>query len=171
MRTYYHMKALLAVCIGSLVSICAADQKDIDLGGKLMTFTNLQGRIYENVRLERGTLDGVIYSLTNGAGGGMVKYKDLSTNFLSDLNIPADRVQIAQQRDVVRAEQKQRYDAEVRALALKQQQQEELAASNAVAQAQAQAQAKASAQASPDTTGTLPASNPKPHGKKHQVAN
>jgi hypothetical protein len=129
------MKRLFWVCLCMLVSFGAAGQSDIDLGGKVMTFTNLQGRAFTNVRLDRATLDGVIYSLTNTIGGGMVKYKDLSTNFLADLNIPADRIQIAQQRDKVRAAQKQRYNAEVQALALKQQQDTALAYSNALVQA------------------------------------
>lgn len=139
------MKALPIICLVSIVSLHASDRGDIDLGGKITTFTNLQGRVFENVRLDHATLDGVIYSVTNGVGGGMVKYKDLSTNFLADLNIPADRIQIAQQREQVRAEQKQRYDAEVRALALKQQQQEAIDSSNALAQAKAQAAAAAKA--------------------------
>jgi hypothetical protein len=129
------MKRLFWVCLCALVTFGAAGQSDIDLGGKVMTFTNLQGRAFQNVRLERATLDGVIYSLTNTIGGGMVKYKDLSPDFLADLNIPTNRLQIAQQRDKVRAAQKQRYDAEVQALALKQQQDAARALSNALAQA------------------------------------
>jgi hypothetical protein len=131
------MKRLFWVCLCALVSFGAAGQSDINLGGKVMTFTNLQGRVFANVRLDRATLDGVIYSLadTNAIGGGMVKYKDLSTNFLADLNIPADRIQIALQRDKVRAAQKQRYNAELQALALKQQQDSALAFSNALVQA------------------------------------
>lgn len=152
------MKLLMTACLLALASFSAAGQSDIDLGGKVMTFTNLQGRVYENVRLEHATLDGVVYSLTNTIGGGMVKYKDLSTNFLASLNIPADRIQIAQQREQIRAIQKERYDAAVRALALKQQQQEALDASNALAQAHAQAAAAAKAAANkPATQNTQPA--------------
>jgi hypothetical protein len=153
------MTRLLLTSAISLVSFIAFADSDINLGGKLTTFTNLQGRVYENVRLERGTLDGVIYSITNGVGGGMVKYKDLSPEFLTDLNIPTNRIQTAQQRDKVRAEQKARYDAAVRALAAKQQEQEALAASNALAQA------KANAAATPSDT-TDQTATPKARGKK-----
>lgn len=139
------MKAFLILCIGAIASLDALGDSDIDLGGKLTTFTNLQGRVFENVLLQRATLDGVIYGVTNGIGGGMVKYKDLSSEFLTNLNIPAERIEIAQKREQIRVEQKQRYDAAVRALALRQQQQEALDASNAVAQANAQAAAAAAA--------------------------
>jgi len=139
------MKAFLILGFSVIVSLNAVGDSDIDLGGKLTTFTNLQGRVYENVLLQRATLDGVIYGVTNGIGGGMVKYKDLSPQFLADLKIPADRVEIAKKREEVRTEQKERYDAAVRALALKQQQEEALEASNAVAQAKAETAAEASA--------------------------
>jgi len=141
-----------------LLALPAFADNDIDLGGKVTTFTNLQGRVYENVRLEHGTLDGVIYSVTNGVGGGMVKYKDLSPDFLADLNIPTNRIQIAAQRDKVRAEQKARYDATVRALALKQQQQLALEASNALAQARTNPKA-AAATDNTDQTDTTPKTN------------
>ena len=151
------MKALWILCLTGLPLGAFADS-DIDLGGKIMTFTNLQGRVYENVRLDHATLDGVIYSVTNGVGGGMVKFKDLSPEFLTSLNIPADRIQVAQQRDQVRAEQKERYDAAVRALALKQQQKDALDASNALAQASAEA----AAEAADATNGTAKAKSPHP---------
>jgi len=144
------MKPLIIICLFALASLPAwgqTDKTDIDLGGKITTFAELQGGVYENVPLENGNLDGVIYSVTNGIGGGMVKYKDLSPDFLADLKIPADRVQIAQQRDKLRAEQKARYDAAVRALALKQQKQEQLDYSNELAQAAAQAAAATNAAA------------------------
>jgi len=150
------MKALLIGCLMSAGSFCAIGQSDIDLGGKVTTFTNLQGRMFQNVRLERATLDGVIYSQTNTIGGGMVKYKDLSPDFLAGLNIPADRIQIAQQREQVRAAQKQRYDAAVRALALKQRQQEALELSNSIAQANAQAAAAAKAATNQSATHATP---------------
>ena len=165
------MKSNVMACLLALASFSAAAQSDINLHGKVTTFTNLQGRVFENVRLERATLDGVIYSLTNTIGGGMVKYKDLSTNFLADLNIPADRIQIAQQREQVRAAQKQRYDAAVQALTLKQQQQEALAQSNAWVQAtnaQAKAQAAANAAANQQPANTTPPAAMKRHGGRYR---
>ena len=131
------MKTLTLVWLALLVSVRAFCGTDIDLGGKVLTFTNLQGRVFAEVKLEHANLDGVIYSLTNGAGGGMVKFKDLDTNFLASLNIPPERLQIAQQREKADAQRKLQYDAAVRALALKQRQQAALAASNALAQAEA----------------------------------
>lgn len=158
------MKALFIFGLTAVASLSTFGSSDIDLGGKLTTFTNLQGRVYENVILKTATLDGVIYGVTNGIGGGMVKYKDLSADFLSSLNIPADRVQIAQQRDQIRAEQKARYDAQVRALALKQQRQEAIDASNALAQANAEAAAEANAA----TNHTGKATQPKTVTVRHR---
>jgi len=131
------MKTLTLVLVSLLVSFRAFCGTDIDLGGKVVTFTNLQGRVFADVKLEHANLDGVIYSLTNGTGGGMVKFKDLDPSLLTSLNIPPERLQIAQQREKADAERKVQYDAAVRALALKQRQQAALAASNALAQADA----------------------------------
>jgi len=130
------MKTLTLVCLSLLVATCAFSGTDIDLGGKMMTFTNLQGHVFAGVKLDHANLDGVIYSLTNG-GGGLVKFKDLSPDFLASLNIPPERLEIALQRERADAEQRLRYDAAVRALALKQRQQQTLAVSNALAQAEA----------------------------------
>jgi hypothetical protein len=49
---------------------------DIDLGQREVTFTNLQGKVYEGVILKRAIRDGVLYSTENG--GGMVYYTNLS---------------------------------------------------------------------------------------------
>ena len=130
------MKTLTLLLLALLVSFRARGGTDIDLGGKLMTFTNLQGRVFTNVKLDHAGLDGVIYSFTNGSGGGMVKFKDLDADLLASLNIPPERLQIALQREKADAEQRQRYDAAVRALALKQRQQAALAESNALARAE-----------------------------------
>ncbi len=152
------MKTLLMICLFAWVSLDALGDSDIDLGGKLTTFTNLQGHVYEGVRLEKATLDGVIYTVTNGVGGGMVRFKDLSTNFLADLHIPADRLQIAAQREQKNAAMTARYNAEVQALALKQEQQEALAQSNALAQASANAKTAAAT-----TQSAARKSHPKAH--------
>jgi len=146
------MNCRLLISVLSLVSLSALGDSDIELGGKVTTFTKLQGHVYENVRLERGTLDGLIYSFTNTVGGGMVKYKDLSTEYLTSLNIPTNRIQVAEAREKVRAEQKAQYDADVRALALQRQEAEALAASNALAQARTNVAAKTASTRQPTTT-------------------
>ena len=146
------MKCRLLVSFLSCLSLSALGDSDIELGGKVTTFTNLQGHVYENVRLERGTLDGLIYSFTNTVGGGMVKYKDLSTEYLTSLNIPTNRIQIAEDREKVRAEQKAQYDATVRALALQRQEEEAVAASNALAQARTNVATKTASASKPAKT-------------------
>lgn len=145
------MNCRILVSFLSCLSLGAVGDSDIELGGKLTTFTNLQGHVYENVRLERGTLDGLIYSFTNTVGGGLVRYQDLSTEYLTSLNIPTNRIQIAEDREKVRAEQKARYAAAVRALALEQQEAEAIAASNALAQARSNAATKTASTHQPTT--------------------
>jgi hypothetical protein len=155
------MKLFMSVWLFCLFAIGAFGAGDIDLGGKQMTFTNLDGRVYSNVLLETANLDGVVYFLTNGAGGGMVKYKDLSTNFLASLHIPLDRVQIAAEREQMNAEQKLQYEATLRALALRQQEQQALAASNTLAAATAQS-------ASANAAKKQSAASPKPPRQKER---
>mgnify|MGYP001546784762 CR=1 FL=1 len=135
-------------------------QSDIDLGHRTATFTNLQGRVYQDVQLDRATLDGLIYSKPTDSTIGMVKYSDLNTNFLTSLKIPADRIQIAARRQAALAAETKQYDAASHRLAL-QQQQAELANATAVSQAQA-----AAASGATSTTETNSAAQSRHHKKK-----
>lgn len=121
-------------------TVSAFAQNTIELGGKTVTFTNLQGRIFTNVILERANLDGVIYSLPDNAGLGMVKYANLSTNLLVEWKIPLDRIQIAEQRKAALVEHDKAVAEASRLAAIKAQQ-------AAIIQAQADAKAKAQATA------------------------
>jgi S1-C subfamily serine protease len=60
-------------------SVCAVAQTN------LVTFTNRQGAVYENVRIVRTTGDALIYRDAQGAGGGSVKLLDLPDDFLRSL--------------------------------------------------------------------------------------
>ena len=75
---------LLTLGIGSSAA-------DVDLKERVVTFTNLQGRIYENVTLRRANSDGVIYSTDNG--GGMVLYTNLNPNQLAAWNLSTNLAQ------------------------------------------------------------------------------
>jgi hypothetical protein len=106
---------MLAASIGS---VCAGDE--FDLHDQITTFTNLHGRVYENVQLERATHDGLIYSSTNTGATGMVRYSDLSTNLLAELKIPDSLVAEASRRQTALAIEKQQYDEASHQLALQQ---------------------------------------------------
>lgn len=136
-------------------------QSDIDLGHQTATFTNLQGRVYQDVQLDRATLDGLIYSKPAESTVGMVKYSDLNTNFLNSLKIPANRVQIAARRQAALAAEKKQYDEASRNLALQQQQQQA-----ALANANAASQAQAAAANSGPAADTTPAAKSGHHKKK-----
>jgi hypothetical protein len=138
---------------------------DIDLGGKEITFTNNEGRVYADVLVQRANLDGIVY-YTHDGGAGMVKYKDVSTNLVASLNIPMERVNIAAQRATADAARKKQYAQQVQALALKQQEQTAIDQSNALKQAQAAAQAAAAQKAANTSNTQQPGSK-----KKKQSAN
>lgn len=157
----FHMKATtILICFACSTGFCGTD---IDLGGKEITFTNNQGRVYSNVLVQRANLDGIIY-YTHDGGAGMVKYKDVSTNLIASLNIPLERVDIASQRAAADSARKKQYAEQVQALAARQQEQAALDQSNALKQAEAQA---AAAQKAASTSNTQqPGSK-----KKKQSAN
>ena len=82
------MKSILLFMLGLAIRTSGAD---IDLKERVATFTNLQGRIYENVTLRRANKDGVIYSTDNG--GGMVLYTNLNPNQLAAWNLSTNLAQ------------------------------------------------------------------------------
>ena len=154
------MKLLLGMTLCAVPVYC---QDVIELPHQPVTITNLQGRVYENVELERATLDGLIYSSTNSSMVGLIHYRTLSTNFLASLNIPANRIQISEEREAIQAEQKRQYEEAVAALAAKEQQ-ESLQVSNTVAQA------PATEAANPSSTGKANSNGQptKPHYRKRR---
>jgi len=100
--------------------------QDIEFTNRVVSFTNLQGEAFKDVRLIRGDLDGVIWRA--GVSGGRVSYTNLEAVLLADWGISSNRVGIARGR----AEQKAVMAARDRAMA--------------IAQARAQALAKAKAE-------------------------
>jgi hypothetical protein len=67
----------------------AAPLAAIDLGGKLMTFTNLHGKTYENVKLVKADpRAGLIYSFDGGEGS--VAFNNLSLEFLDQIGVPTN---------------------------------------------------------------------------------
>lgn len=132
----------------------------IDLNDRTATFTNLQGRVYENVQLKRATADGLIYSDTNSSAIGMVHYGDLPTGFLTSLKIPDSMIAEAAQRQAKLAAQKQQYDAAVRQLALEEK-------TNNVAKLATPTPASAPAPATTSTTTTTQPKNKAVHRHHH----
>ena len=101
----------------AVTGFSAGADNAVDLKDQTATFTNLQGRVYENVQLKRATTDGLIYCDTNSSALGMVHYPDLPPGFLAGLKIPDSMITAAAQRQATLAAQKQQYDAAVRQLA------------------------------------------------------
>jgi len=72
----------------------------IDLGEKFMTFTNLQGKSFENVRLVKADpRAGLVYSFDGGAGS--VPLDTLPLEFLEQLGVPTNWPGVMQGRPVV----------------------------------------------------------------------
>ncbi len=94
--------------LSSLVT--AFGQDVIELGNQSVSFTNLLGRAYEKVQLERATMDGLIYSQTNTFTVGLVRYPDLATNFLAGLKIPETFLAKAARHQQELDQQKKEFD-------------------------------------------------------------
>src|SRR6185295_11542074 len=63
----------------------------LELGGRIATVTNINGRVYENIKLQRADASGIIY--TAEGGGGKIKLSDLPEDFLKELGVPAGWIQ------------------------------------------------------------------------------
>ncbi len=64
--------------------------QDIEFTNKVVTFTNLQGEGFKDVRLVRGDRLGLVWR--DDSGGGRVLYTNLSPAFLSSIGISQDRI-------------------------------------------------------------------------------
>src|ERR1039458_5942867 len=91
------MKKILPLLVLGFAGV-AAGQDTITFTNKLITFTNLQGKVFRDVRLVRADLDGIIYRETVGVGGGRVCYTNLSLGLLESLDIPTNRIAVAKAR-------------------------------------------------------------------------
>jgi len=68
-----------------------AQGQPVDLKGKAMVFTNLQGRAYTNVTLNRADTTGVFFTSHEGAMG-FVHYTNLSADTITALGAPSNRI-------------------------------------------------------------------------------
>ena len=89
------MKGILLVSVLGLVGV-APGQDAITFTDKLVTFTNLQGQVYRDVRLVRADADGITYR--EGVGGGRVRYTDLAPGVLGSLGLDTNRIAVAKAR-------------------------------------------------------------------------
>ena len=96
----------------------APGQDAITFTNKIVTFTNLQGRIYQDVRLTRADLVGIIYR--EGAGGGRVCYTNLPAAFLESLGISSNWIAAAEVRADRRGAANAAYEQRVQQDAVKQ---------------------------------------------------
>jgi len=63
----------------------------IELGGRLVTVTNINGRVYDNINLQRADRTGVIY--TAEGGGGRIKLSELPAEFLKEHGVPDEWIE------------------------------------------------------------------------------
>jgi hypothetical protein len=77
---------LLAACFAR----AALGQEFITFTNRVVTFTNIQGKPFRDVRLIRADMDGIIYRSTDGIGGGSVSYMNLSPVLLQAFGIPTN---------------------------------------------------------------------------------
>ena len=90
------MKRILLLLVLGFVGV-AAGQDTIAFTNKVVTFTNLQGRAFRDVRLVRADLDGIIYQ-EGATSGGRVYYTNLPVAFLESLGISSNRITAAKAR-------------------------------------------------------------------------
>jgi hypothetical protein len=91
------MKGILLLLVLGFVGV-APGEDAITFTNKLVSFTNLQGEVFRDVRLVRADAYGIIYRETVGVGGGRVCYTNLSLGLLESLDIPTNRIAIAKAR-------------------------------------------------------------------------
>ena len=90
------MKAICFVLLGG-----AALAQDVTFTNRVVTFTNLEGRLFPNVTLVKANRDGVIWH--DGASGGLASYTNLSPALLKEWGIPLERIDEARTRAGKRA--------------------------------------------------------------------
>jgi hypothetical protein len=146
-----------ALALAALTTAARAETNDvIAFHDRIETITNLQGRVYDHVKLVRGDLDGLIY--LNDSGGGRISYTNLPPEKLEELGIDTNRIAVAAERAAMSAEErkkdyerrKQRADANIQQF-----------------EQQSQAQAQAQAAANSKTPGNSPPAQKHGH-KKNQ---
>jgi hypothetical protein len=103
-----------AACLAVSVAQ-SAKTADIFFTNKFVTFTNLQGRIFQQVQLLSGDWDGVIWR--DDMCAGRVSYTNLSTAFLDAWDIPTNRIGVARKRAEHRAvlEARERLEVQIQA--------------------------------------------------------
>lgn len=85
-----------------------------DFTNRVVTFTNLEGRIFRNVALVRADLDGLVWR--SGASGGRVCYTNIAPDVLLPLGIPTNRIAVARARAELKSvADARRYAADVAA--------------------------------------------------------
>ena len=83
------MKGTLLLLILGFVGV-APGQDAITLTNKLVTFTDLQGRAFRDVRLVHADKSGIVWLVPDGIGGGRFPYTNLPPAFLESLGIPTN---------------------------------------------------------------------------------
>jgi hypothetical protein len=81
------MKTLLCLCLLTCAAI-GADTNQITFTNRIETIERASGRILDGVRLESADVRGLMYSVTNGLGGGLIPLTDLRAQDLERFGVP-----------------------------------------------------------------------------------
>jgi hypothetical protein len=103
------MTLFFASCF-AVVPCHAQSNSVITFTNRFATFTNLQGRVYDHVQLIRADANGIIYRMEDG--GGFISFTNLAPATLQELGVPTNRIALAEQRALLRAEQLKKKDSE-----------------------------------------------------------
>ena len=84
--------------------------QDITFTNRIVTFANLEGRVFTNVTLVRANENGVVWK---GDGMGMVPYTNLSRSVLASFGVPTQRIAAAKAKADMAAERMRQSDPSV----------------------------------------------------------
>ena len=93
------MKRLLVLSAIVALKFCSGAQTNpvVELKTTIASFTNLQGKVYSGIQLVRADQTGILYRVTNGAGGGFIYYSNVTLATLEDWKVPTNMVTVANQ--------------------------------------------------------------------------
>jgi hypothetical protein len=121
------MKIKLVDTLSAIALVCSTGVgQDIPLHDKVVTFTNLSGKLFDKVVITKGDLDGVIWR--SEVSSGRVSYLDLYPGLLESWGIPTNRIDVAARRKHHRAALSQAEISQLRAEAIQKQQEWEAGA-------------------------------------------
>jgi hypothetical protein len=76
----------------------------------IVTLTCNDNTTFSNIALISASLDGLVYRITNGVGGGLIPYTQLDAKTFEDLHIDTNIIEVAEERSRIKAELDRQYN-------------------------------------------------------------